>query len=253
MDVSHTYQHAPRVTRPYDDISGAITSWADRSERLICCEHSPDEGCRQTHVHLGIWNCDVGIERLKRLLKEKTNLSLSGNKDWAWVHENFPDGLPPWEEIAVEPLVGPLLDTPGKKQIFQYLRYMIKGNMNCVKFVKNISSALVDEACKSWAVPSSGTQAIQTITIVDKRRERPPPYQHSVIMDATAEWYNHKREMKEKGDLVDSSIVIEYVCNAMRKYSKGINPHMVRDLSYAVLYDDMDYKDLVLQKCKKYF
>jgi len=140
--------HAPRITRPYPDISGGLQEWADISERFIVAEHDPDQGCNKTHVHVGIWNCGVKDEALKRRFKTKTGLQLSGNKDWAWEHKDHPAGLPDWEEDSV--VAGLIVPTPKSIEIFTYLKYLIKGDLTRVKIVKNIYRNLLERAAEGW-------------------------------------------------------------------------------------------------------
>lgn len=242
--------HAPRVSRAYDDISGGLQEWCDIAERCIVVEHGPDQGCNKTHVHLGIWNCGVKAEALKRRFKTKTGLKLSGNADWAWEHKDHPAGLPDFEEdVQIDGMIVP---TPKSIEIFNYLKYLIKGDLSRVKLVKNISPALLERARESWVDSVKNDNSPQVIHI-EHVKVKSPPYQQTVICDATEQWLIYKRECKEKGEEPDEVQVMEMVCNAMRKVSKGINPHMVRDLSYAVLYDDAEYKDLILKKVKRFF
>lgn len=245
--------HAPRITRSYSDLSGLLSYWYDKSTHVLVCQHDPDEKVRQTHLHLGIWGCDVQAEALKRKLNDGLECKLSGNKSWSWVHEEYPEGLPDWEDIPV--INGQAM--PGNKNQqsnYFYLRYCIKGDLNHVKFSKNIPTALLEAAAADWAAPVKGrSQPEASEESLRPRRERPPPYQQLVIADAAERWYAYKREAKSKDELANETEVVEFVCDAMRKHSKGVNPHMVRDLSYAVLYDDLEYKSVILAKCRKFF
>lgn len=245
------YTHAPRITRSYDDISGGLAEWFNRCSHALVVQHEPDEGCSKTHEHIGLWGCEVQAEQLKRDFNKVTKLKLSGNKDWAWDHKDFPGGLPAYEE---PPIIDGVV-TPGntaQEQTWKYIRYCIKGDLDHVKCSKNISPALMEAAAADWAVRTKERNQPDVIHIIEKRN-RPPPYQQLVIADAAERWYAYKREATEKDELINETEVVEYVCDAMRKQSKGINPHMVRDLSYAVLYDDLEFKSVILAKCKKFF
>lgn len=79
---------------------------------------------------------------------------------------------------------------------------------------------------------------------------RKVPFQQAVIASAAALWYNYKRE---NPDDIQPSMVVEFVCKAMREESKGINAYLVKDLAYAVLYDDLDYRDWVVARVKNVF
>jgi len=245
------FRHAPRITRQYSDISGALLEWLDRSQVAIVCQHDADEEVNATHFHIGLWSCDVQDEALKRMFNKSSNLGLSGNKDWSWKHKKFPAGLPPWELPTTTP-AGLIIPGKGWDQNFAYLRYCIKGDLSRVKLVKNISPDILEEARASWS-NSDKNAPTRTEVHIEHVKVRPPPYQQTVIMTATVEWLNYKRTNPTISERDARDFVIKAVCDAMLKLSKGINPHMVRDLSYTVLYSDEDWKDFILKKCRNYF
>lgn len=80
----------------------------------------------------------------------------------------------------------------------------------------------------------------------EKAPAAPPkiPFQQAVIADAAADWYNYKRENADP----DIQELKKFVCDSMRKHGRGINQYLVKELAYAVLYDDLDYRDYVLNK-----
>lgn len=244
------YNHAPRLTRHYDDISGGLQEWCDLSERFIVAEHDPDSGCAKTHVHIGMWNVRLQDEALKRRFRSKTGINMSGNKDWAWDHKEHPDGLPNWEEHVRLPEM--IVPTKNSMEIFNYLKYLIKGDLSRVKLVKNIPNDLLEAAKEAW-VDSVKNDNSPAVILVEKKRIQLPPYQQTVMNDASVKWYEYKKQCRENDELPLDSQVMEFVCDAMLKCSRGINPHMVRDLSYGVLYSDGEYKDLILQKVRKFF
>lgn len=242
------FQHAPRVTVAYSDVSGAISEWLDRAQMGIVCQHDADEKVNKTHIHLGMWGCDVKEEALKRMFNKKTQLKLSGNEDWKWKSKRFPDGLPPWEPPEKTPS-GLIIPGKGWDQNFKYLTYCIKGDLSRVKMVKNISRDILEEASEAWEdFKAKFSPSGRTEVHIEHVKVRAPPYQQTVINETAIAWYDYKKQCRESNEDVDRTKVAEFVCNAMRKVSKGINPHMVRDLSYAVLYDDWDYRDFVLGK-----
>lgn len=243
--------HAPRISRCYQDISGSLLEWANISNQFIVCQHDADEKVNKTHVHIGIWGVNVQEEAMKRQFNKHSGLGLKGNEDWKWKYKRFPNGLPDWTECVVLP-DGTLATPPAYLENLAYLKYLIKGDLSRVKFVKNISPAILEEARDAW-VDSVKNDNSLTITLIERKREKLPPYQQIVMNDASIKWYEYKREQEKKKEDIEDTQVIEYVCDAMRKCSRGINPHMVRDLSYGVLYDDAEYRDIILKKCRKFF
>lgn len=248
------FSYGPRITRKYEFISTGCDVWEKSCERMLVCEHEADTGCNSDHNHIGMWGANVKQEALKRMFNNETGLALSGNKDWAWEHKRnvgeVVGTIPDWDILQEDEDY--LIPTPQllQSQAFKYIRYMIKGNMECVKKVKNISRNLLELACSSWTNLPANTP--HTVFVTEVKR-RPPPYQQLVICSATEQWLLHKKEMREAGEDPEPERVAKYICDAMRQHGKGINPHMVRDLGYAVIYDDDDYKDLVLKKMEKHF
>lgn len=82
------------------------------------------------------------------------------------------------------------------------------------------------------------------------QEKKPPrvPYQQAVIADAMADWENYKRECRDTQKAVNTNKLAGFVCDAMRRHGRGINPHLVRDCAYAVLYDDEVYSERILRK-----
>lgn len=79
------------------------------------------------------------------------------------------------------------------------------------------------------------------------------PYQQAVVATAAADWINYKKEQEQEEKKVKPADVVQFVCNAMREHGRGINPYLVKDLGYAVLYDDLDFRERILNKLKYEF
>ena len=75
-------------------------------------------------------------------------------------------------------------------------------------------------------------------------------FQQAVLADTQADWLNYKRDCRDNEDKEDKSKLIEFICSNMRKNGRGINEYLVKDIYYGVLFDDFDYRDLVLKKIK---
>lgn len=116
------YSHAIRVTLPYADCSGIISQWADRSYEAVVYQHNADEEISKTHIHIGLHNCEVKAEQLKRMWK---NCPGKGNEFWSWKD---------WDDST------------------KYLTYMSKGELQPV-FVKKISMELLERSRQEWVEP----------------------------------------------------------------------------------------------------
>lgn len=123
--------HAIRITLPYADCSGIIRQWIDRCVSAIVYQHDIDEKVRKTHVHIGLYGCDVQAEALKRMWK---NAPGKGNEFWSWkdLESIYSDGV----EVRSS----------------KYITYMSKGRFTPV-LVKNISQQLVDTSRQEWVEP----------------------------------------------------------------------------------------------------
>lgn len=128
---SHGINFAPRIHCAYDDCSGIFQLWAERCEKLIVFEHPSDEKIKRTHLHLGMWGCDIKEEAFKRIWRKANGPDLKGNEDWSFKRKegNLCD-----------------FDMSGSKV---FITYCTKGQY-AAKFIKNISLAEVDEARSKW-------------------------------------------------------------------------------------------------------
>lgn len=86
-----------------------------------------------------------------------------------------------------------------------------------------------------------------------KKREVRVPYQQAVIATAAAEWEKYKRKCREEDTKPIPSQVIDFVCMGMREHGRGINPYMVKELGFAVLYDDLEHRERILNNLKYNF
>ena len=117
-----SFNHAIRITLPYEDCKTIITKWSDRSSRAIVYQHDADEKVRQTHVHIVLYGCNVQAEALKRMWKEAPG---KGNEFWSWKEAD-----------------------ESSRQI----TYLTKGKY-APKFIKNISEQEVETSRQSWVEP----------------------------------------------------------------------------------------------------
>lgn len=208
---------------------------------MVVVQHDADEEVKQTHCHLGIWGSTRKIDALKEVFV-KTYGKLSGNKDWSWEHKSIKH-VADFRSDFIEP------GNADEESTFRYLTYCLKGDITTLRFKKNISDDLIRAAVDAWKAPKRGTNDA-TVVYIDRRpKVAKTPYQQEVIAYAAAEWAKHKKET----EFPDKDKLIEYVCDGMRQQSKGINVYLVRELAYAVLYDDPEYRHCVLSKIKKIF
>lgn len=235
-----------RISRPYADLSGVTHELATKVCRVLIVQHDADKEVNRDHIHVLFYESLVKQEAIKRLYKRITGLELKGNKDWSFV-ETLPtsDRSEFWN--GDDPVCR------NEEEIFKYIRYIIKGDRNNIKYVRNISDALITKALEDWEVKEKETKDPEKLFIIEKVKKM--PYQQEVIAIASAEWFKYKKQLEDEGLGRSPSIgrLIEFVCDAMRQVSKGINPYIVKDIAYGIMYDDLDYRHIVLQKIQKIF
>jgi len=92
--------HAIRISRAYQDLSGIVAIWSSRSQKTIAYQHDADEKIEKTHVHIALFGCDVQAEALKRMWPEAPG---KGNKFWCWKtkYENKDGNLVPVDENVI--------------------------------------------------------------------------------------------------------------------------------------------------------
>jgi len=126
--------HAIRITLPYADCSGIIQQWANRCVSAVVYQHDADEEVSKTHVHIGLYGCEVQYEALKRMWPDAPG---KGNAFWSFKdkYEDKDGKMVPVDEGNIT--------------------YMSKGHLRPV-FVKNFSNELVERFRQSWVEPSLG-------------------------------------------------------------------------------------------------
>ena len=231
-----------RVSRPYVDISSAIVEINYKVGRILVCQHDADEEVNRDHIHLLFYNSLIKQEAVKRTFKRTLNKDFKGNKDWSFV-ETLPSS--DRKEFWIDG------DDPvcrDEEEIFKYIKYIIKGKKENIRFSFNIGQPLIDKATEAWTTKTTAKE--EKLVIIE--RVKKIPYQQEVIAITTAEWIKYKKEQPEDRT-PEISAIIPMVCKAMREVNRGINPYIVKDIAYAVLFDDLDFRDVVLRKIEKIF
>lgn len=109
-------------------------------------EHTPDQGCKETHVHMIMLGCNVKAEALKRKYYKMypEAKTADGNGLWSWENKDWP--------------------VPD----INFVTYMSKGVL-APKFVKNISPAELEELRGKWSEP---THQPSSQTIIKVKEEK---------------------------------------------------------------------------------
>lgn len=210
--------YAIRVSRSYADVSGIVSSWANRSQVVVVYQHPADEEVNRTHIHLLLMGVDCQEERLKRIA-HSTDPNLSGNKDWSF--------------------------KKTQEEVDGYIVYMTKGNY-APSFVKNFSPARLEELRLKWVelnvpLPETAPQtkdAKSRVTHFD------------LFGEMIADYYIIKREANR---IPNETEVVELIVKVLHKYRLKSHPKIVSEFMAMIAHDDFDTREKYYRAVRKYF
>lgn len=178
--------YAPRVSLPYNDMSGVITVWANACARVAVFEHEADEEVNTTHIHMIMIDCKYATaEALKRDFYKLIDTDRKGNELWAWSHKKHPN--------------------PDIK----FLKYMSKGHLRPV-FVKDISPAEIEEHRALWVEEKRITPDATSATPVKKLTK------YEVIMKVK-NYFDEKAQKDLFGNILPYEVDDESILACIRR------------------------------------
>lgn len=207
-----------------NDISGYIFNFLEVYDRYILAQEDKDDnGLPLLHYHILI-DTDYGIQSVRNVATASLKIPKSGRGKNNAYYALFAD----WKDPGYICKYNNILQSKGfsEKEI---LDYVISGQKKYLNKVK--ASELSGEVAPAQA---------------PTKREPKVTFQQEVIAYATAEWYKYKRQESD----FNKDRLIGFVCDGMRKYGRGINVYLVKDIVYGILYDDLDYRNIILNKIK---
>lgn len=212
---------------PYD-ISGYTFDFLEKYEKyIIAKEEIDDNGNPLLHYHVLV-ETSYDVQSLRNDAKASLKIPKSGrgknNKYYAILAD--------WKDPGYICKYNDIQKSKGYSEK-EVMEYVISGKQKYLDKVK--------------ATELSGEKA-PAVLPPKKEKIVKVPFQQSVIADAAADWYNYKRNNPNELLITKKCELKQFVCNAMRKHGRGINQYLVKELAYAVLYDDLDYRDYVLKK-----
>lgn len=115
----------------WTDISGVAKMLSAKCETFLACEHEPDEKVQHAHVHCLLHNFDslneIPVEGVRTFIPKE----FKGRGQYVIMKK-----------------------TEKKPRVFYKIEplsiYMIKGNVDCVRFVKNYSPVGLEELASQW-------------------------------------------------------------------------------------------------------
>jgi len=216
---------------PYD-ISGYTFDFLEllSHKYIVAREDTDDDGNPLLHYHILI-DTEYGIKSVRDAAKTALKIPPAGRGK----NNAFYALIPDWKDPGYICKYNDVIRQKGytEKEI---LDYVISGKKRYLDKVKEVE--LSGE--KAPAAPSP-------------KKPKPVPFQQAVIADAAADWYAYKRKCNEEREIIDISMVCDFICSAMVKNGRGINQYLVKELAFAVLHEDLDYRQIVINRVKAYF
>lgn len=212
------------------DLSGYNFDWLERYHKFIVAQEDlEDDGTPLLHYHILI-ETDNAKDSIRDMAKNRLRIPSGNgrgknNKYYALIED--------WYDISYICKYNQILCSQGysEKELLEFVESGKKKHLNKV----------VETPAENSVTVGSKTSSPKSPRI---------PYQQQIIAIASAEWYKYKRQCNEQGFEIDKTQVIEFVCNAMREVSRGINQYLLQDIVNAVLFDDPDYRERTLQRLK---
>lgn len=212
---------------PYD-ISGYTWDWVDTYDKFILSEEHLDDNLQPLHhYHLYL----------------ESHQHIDTIRDKAKKYLRIPNGGKRGENNKYYAIQKPWLDPA----------YMCKYNeiMKSRGYTDKELMDLVISGKKKYLQKVESPAELRGVEISPAAKKPPKlPFQQQVIAIASAEWMKYRKDGNLYNGLdIDAKLKLaDIVCSAMREVSRGVNPYLVGDIMNAVLYDDLEFRERVLQK-----
>lgn len=214
---------------PYD-ISGYTFEWLSEYSKFILAQEDVDDNLQPLqHYHIYI-ETTKHIDTVRDKLKKYLCIPAAGrgvnNKYYALISK--------WEDIAYIVKYNNILKSEGYTES-ELMKYVISGKKKYLE--------------KERKTELRGEIAPAALEVPKKEKVVKVPYQQQIIALASADWHNYKKTTVI--DCLNDSHkreLIKFVCKAMREVSRGINQHLVNDIARAVLFDDIDWRDRMVDR-----
>lgn len=214
---------------PYD-LSGYTFEWLERYQKYIVArEDVEDDGTPLLHYHILI-DTDAHKDTVRDMVKTKLPIPAGGrgknNKYYALIAD--------WKDPGYICKYNNVEKTKGFTEK-ELLDFVVSGKK---KYLEKVEKTPAENSvtAESRSTPTAKTPRI--------------PYQQQIISIASAEWYKYKRDCKDNNYEIDSYRVVDFIMKAMREISRGCNEYLIQDLTNAILFDDLDFRQRTLDRIK---
>ena len=207
------------IRRPFKDISGIVTAWSNKCERLLVGEHDPHDEETSTHCHILISNSTVKKEQLQRIQKE------------------FLPGLAKNEHWIMELTIGKKNKPRVPYKTSLLAPYVMKGAAE--KFNHKFSDEELEMSREAWVPPmqsaSSSNNQPGNVYIISKKSPPKTITRKELLAEMCENFFS-----MEQSDKDDKHVVVSMCCKVLRKYGFGINLWHVREYYFALMFDEQD-------------
>lgn len=208
--------YAPRITLPYNDVSGVVNAWKGVCEYLAVYEHPADDKVSSTHVHLLMLNCKFKTpQQLKNIFRKHVDTDRDGNELWKWTSK---------------------YGEPDKN----FLIYMAKGKYY-PKDSKGFDQEDFEWAIKMWrGLPVREKRVKPTGEVIPAKQEKVKQLTKFELLTAM----KHELEVFKQNHptwLVTKTHRNKIVVQVLKEYKQVFGLYKAIDFSYALqMYDDED-------------
>lgn len=214
------------IFREYKDLSGIARIWSESCDAVAIAQHGSTDPKKRTHCHFMLVAPKHKADTMRKQVRTYVP-DLEKRQGQFWLSENVQKGV--------------FKGKPYDRH--ELLKYMTKGNVFNVKYQFNVTDEEVYNAASKYVKHSEqieSAKAEERALAVKKLRV---PITQQVINLATERWLIHRKKFIFFNDgKAPPQDILEIVEDAYIEVNKGLNPYHIRDIAYAVLYKDSDYK-----------
>lgn len=217
---------------PYD-LSGYTFNWLYFYDKyIIAREDVDDDGNPLLHYHILVDDAGLGIQTLRNAAIANLKIPKAGrgknNKYYALIDD--------WEDPGYICKYDNIVGSKGYTEA-EILDYVVSGRK---KYLPKVGRSELSGEVAPADLPKKKEKVVRV------------PFQQLVIATASAKWYEYKKQCQADSKEIKKDVIVDYVCDAMVQNGKGINQYLVKELTWAVLYDDLDYREILLKKIKSF-
>lgn len=208
------------------DISGYDFGFLSFYEKHIVAfeDHNKEGGETNKHYHVYI-ETSYGPLTVRNAVKANFKIPAGGkgkNNGYYSLHVN-------WDDIGYICKYGDIRSSKGFSEE-QILEFVVSGKK---KYLQKVEGGEL----RGEVAPAPRSE--KSVKVIP---------QQMIISNAACKWFQHKSECSANDTEPSRKMLVKYVCDEIRAAGKGINAYQVRDFCQAVLYDDLDYRDSLLEK-----